>query len=156
MGAAPKSLKSRKNSKFNKMKTNKILLGGITGGVALFLLGWVIYGILLMDYMTTNYNQCMNRPMEGMVWWALILSNLALGFLLATIISWSGTTGMMAGAKKAAIIGLLLGVSLDLGFYSMTTMYNDPTAILVDVIAYIVYLAIAGGVVGWVMGMVKK
>jgi len=37
-GVAPKSLKSRKNSKFNKMKTNKILLGGITGGVV----GWVM------------------------------------------------------------------------------------------------------------------
>ncbi len=138
------------------MKTNKILLGGITGGVALFLLGWVIYGILLMDFATTNYNQCMNRPMEGMIWWALILSNLALGFLLATIFSWSGITGMMAGAKTAGIIGLLLGVSLDLSFYSMTTMYTNPTAIFVDVIAYIVYLAIAGGVVGWVMGMIKK
>jgi len=38
----------------------------------------------------------------------------------------------------------------------MTTMYTNFTAIFVDVIAYIVYLAIAGGVVGWVMGLVKK
>jgi len=138
------------------MKTNKILLGGLAGGVALFLLGWVIYGMLLMDYSTANYNQCMNRPMQGMVWWAMIVSNLALGFLLATIFSWSNTTGLMAGAKAAGIIGLLLGVSLDLGFYSMTTMYSSLTVIFVDVVAYIVYLAIAGAVIAWVMGIVKK
>ncbi len=37
------------------METNKILLGGLAGGVAFFLLGWVIYGILLMDYTMASY-----------------------------------------------------------------------------------------------------
>jgi len=144
------------NSKFKKMKTNKILVGGITGGVTLFLLGWVIYGILLMDYSTANYNQCMNKPMLDMIWWSMILSNLALGFLLATIFSWSNTTGFLAGAKTAGIIGLLLSASMDFGYYSMTTMYSNSTVIIVDIIAYTVYLAIAGAVIGWVMGVVKK
>jgi len=144
------------NSKFNKMKTNKILVGGITGGVTLFLLGWVIYGILLMNYSTANYNQCMNRPMQDMIWWSMIVSNLALGFLLATIFSWSDTTGFMAGAKTAGIIGLLLYVSMDFGYYSMTTMYVNPSVIIVDIIAYTIYLAIAGAIVAWAMGMVKK
>jgi len=147
---------SIEDSKFNKMKTNKILVGGITGGVALFLLGWVIYGILLMDYSTANYNQCMNRPMQDMIWWSMILSNLALGFLLATIFSWTNTTGFMAGAKTAGIIGLLLSASMDFGYYSMTTMYANPTVIIVDIIAYTVYMAIAGSIVAWVMGMVKE
>lgn len=138
------------------MKTKKILLGGITGGVTLFFLGWIIYGMLLMDYSTANFNQCMNRPMQEMIWWSMILANLALGFLLATIFNWSNITGMMAGAKAAGIIGLLLGISIDLGFYSMTTMYANLTVIVVDVIAYIVYLAIAGAVIAWVMGLVKK
>jgi len=144
------------NSKFNKMKTKKILVGGITGGVTLFLLGWVIYGMLLMDYSAANYNQCMNRPMQEMIWWSMILSNLALGFLLATIFSWSNTTGFMAGAKTAGITGLLLAASMDFGYYSMTTMYVNPSVIIVDIIAYTVYLAIAGAIVAWAMGMVKK
>jgi len=138
------------------MKTNKILFGGLAGGVALYLLGWLIYGILLMDYSMANYNQCLNRPMTEMIMWAMILSNFALGFLLAVIFSWSNTAGILAGAKVAGIIGLLLGISLDFGFYSMTTMYPNLTVILVDVIAYIVYLALAGAVIGWVMGKVKK
>ena len=138
------------------MQTNKILLGGVAGGVALFLLGWVIYGILLMDFASTNYNQCMNRPNMDMIWWALILSNLAFGFLLAFIFSRTGTTGFVGGAKLGAIIGILLSVSIDLGYYSMTTMYVRPSAILVDVAAYIIYIALAGAVVAWVMGLVKK
>src|SRR3989339_1194885 len=100
------------------MKTNKILLGGIIGGVSFFLLGWLIYGVLLMDYLTANYNQCAMRPMQEMIWWALVLSNLALGFLLSIVFSWSNTTGIMAGAKVAAITGLLLSLYLDLSFYA--------------------------------------
>ena len=138
------------------MQTNKILLGGLAGGVALFLLGWIIYGILLMDFASTNYNQCMNRPNMEMIWWALILSNLAYGFLIAYLFSRTGTTGFIGGAKLGAIIGILLSISIDLGYYSMTTMYVHPSAIVVDIISYTIYIAIAGAVIAWVMGMVKK
>ena len=138
------------------MKTNKILLGGIAGGVAFFLLGWLVYGMLLMDYMTANYNQCAMRPMQDMIWWAMILSNLAFGFLLSIVFSWSNTTGVMAGAKVAGIIGLLLAISIDLSFYAMSTMYSNLTAVFVDIIVYTVMSAIAGVVVAWVMGMGKK
>ena len=138
------------------MKTNKILFGGLAGGVALYLLGWVIYGMLMMDYSMANYNQCLNRPMTEMIMWAMILSSFALGFLLALVFSWSNTTGILAGAKVAGIFGLLLSISLDFGFYSMTTMYPNLQVIFVDVMAYTVYLALAGAVIGGVMGMVKK
>lgn len=137
------------------METNKILLGGLAGGVAFFLLGWVIYGILLMDYTMASYNQCNSRPMEDMVWWAMILSNLTSGLLLALIFNWSNTTGILAGAKVAAIIGLLLAISIDLSFYAMTTTFLKPGAILVDIVAYTVMSAIAGAVIAWVMGMKK-
>jgi hypothetical protein len=138
------------------MGTNKILLGGIAGGVAFFLLGWLIYGVLLMDYTTANYNQCAARPMEEMVWWAMMLSNLAFGFMLSVIFSWSNTTGMMAGAKVAGIIGLLVSFSMDLSVYSMSTMFASLTTVFVDIIAYTVMTVIVGAVVALAMGLGKK
>lgn len=137
------------------METNKILLGGLAGGVAFFLLGWVIYGILLMDFTMASYNQCNSRPMEDMVWWAMILANLTSGLLLALIFSWSKTTGILAGAKVAGIVGLLFAISIDLSFYAMTTTFLKSSAILVDIVAYTVMSAIAGAVIAWVMGMKK-
>jgi hypothetical protein len=139
-----------------KMKTNKILFGGIAGGVSFFLLGWLVYGILLMNFTKANYNQCSMRPMEEMIWWAMILSNLAFGFLLSVVCGWSNTTRFIDGAKMGAVLGLLLGLSIDLSFYSMSTMYSNLTAILVDIIAYTFMTAVAGAVVAWVMGMGKK
>jgi hypothetical protein len=133
------------------MKTNRILLGGLTGGVVFFLLGWIVYGMLLMDYMTANCKQCAARPMPEM-----ILSNMALGFLIALVLSWSETKSIMAGAKVAGIIGLLLSLSIDLSFYSMTTMYSSLIPIFVDVAAYTVMSAITGTAIVSVMGLVKK
>ncbi len=138
------------------MNTNKILLGGIAGGVAMFFLGWLIYGIVLADFMAANGNQCASRPMEEFVWWAMILSNLTAGILFAVIISWSNTSGALAGAKIGAVVGLLFGISIDASFFAMSTMFAGVIAMLVDVIAYTVMSSLGAGVVGLVMGMGKK
>ena len=67
----------------------KILRGTIFGGISNFLLGWVIYGILLMGFLSANMNQCAARPDE-MIWWALILSNLSAALLLTLFLKWFG------------------------------------------------------------------
>lgn len=138
------------------MKTNKILIGGLVGAVVFFFLGWLIYGVVLSDYMLNNYDQSLSRPEEDMIWWAMILSSLASGFLIAVILNWSNSITCMDGAKKGAILGFLLSVSLDFSFYSMSTMFLSFTPVIVDVITYVVYWAIAGAVVAYAMGLVKS
>jgi hypothetical protein len=138
------------------MKTNKILLGGIAGSVLFFLLGWIIYGILLKDFMAANYNQSVYRPMEGTIWWAMIVSNLAWGFMVSFVLNWANVTNALSGAKLAVIIGFLLAVSIDLSFYAMTTMFASLTAVIVDIIVYSVMSAIIGSTVGWIIGSGKK
>jgi hypothetical protein len=138
------------------MKANKIILGGIVGGVASFLLGWLIYGVLLMDFWTNYFNHCAERPEEEMVWWALILSNFATGFFLAFIFSWSKTKGWLAGAKIAAIAAFFMILSYDLSFYSMSTMFNSFSAVIIDIVIGTVFTAIIGAIIGLVMGMGKK
>lgn len=137
------------------MTNNKTLIGGLVGGVAFFLLGWLIYGVLLADYYAANTNQCAAKPMTDMIMWAMIVSSLASGLLVATILSWSNTSGMMAGAKIGAIVGLLFAASIDFSFYSMSTMYASLTPIFVDILVSAVYYALTGGIIAWVMGMIK-
>ena len=136
------------------MKANKILVGGIVGGVVLFLVNWLVWGILLKDYMTANYNQCfMNKEM---IWWALIVSNLVGGILFSTVFSWAGTNGILEGAKQAAILGFLFSAFLDLQFYSMSSMYNGLGVVVLDIILSAVVFGIGGAAVAWSMGLVKK
>lgn len=138
------------------MTTNKILLGGLAGAVTLFILKWIVYGVLLIDWITANLNPCIMRQMNDYIIWAMILATFAFGFLLSIIFSWSNTTGIVKGAKVAGIIGLLYSISVDFTLYGTSTRFNNLTAVFVSVIANAVMWVIAGAIVGWVMGLGKK
>jgi hypothetical protein len=106
--------------------------------------------------MTANYNQCATKPMEEMVWWAILLSNFVSGFLLAIIFSWTNTTGWMAVVKIAGIVAFLMIASFDLSMYSMSTMFGSLSVVFMDIIISTVFTVIIGAVIGLVMGMGKK
>ncbi|MCG6190718.1 DUF1761 family protein [Maribellus maritimus] len=124
----------------------KILRGTIFGGIAFFFLGWVVYGMLLADFMAAHSDASLNRPDDQMIWWAMILSNLVLGLLVTLVLKWSGATSIADGIKTGAIFGFLMGLTMDLMMYSMTTQY-DLTVVFVDVIVYTILLAIIGLVI---------
>jgi hypothetical protein len=133
----------------------KILRGTLIGGVVFFLLGWLVYGILLADFMMSNYNQCPNRPMEEMIWWAMLLSNLIYAFFLTLILKWSGAKGLIDGLKTGALVGFLFAATIDLSFYSMTTMFNSFGALLVDLIVSTFMATIIGVVIVLLWGKEK-
>ena len=91
----------------------KILKGTIFGGVVMLILGWVIFAVLLGNFMEANSNTCASRPMEEIIWWAIILSNLILALLLTLILNWSGAKGVADGIKTGALFGLLLSLTMD-------------------------------------------
>jgi len=122
----------------------RILKGTLIGGIVFFLLGWLVYGILLADFMASNYNQCPNRSMEEMIWWSMILSNLIYAYLLTLILKWSGAKGLIDGVKTGALVGLLFAAAIDFSIYSMTTMFNSIGTLIIDVIVSTVITAIIG------------
>ena len=63
---------------------------------------------------------------------------------------------MMSGAKVGAILGLLIAIWMDMNFYAMSTMYTSINPIIVDILVSAVYFALGGGIIAWVMGMVKS
>lgn len=138
------------------MKISKILFGGLAGTVTILVLSWLTYVILLKDFIAANYNQSAMRPMDDQIIWALILSYLSIGFMLAIIFSWTNTKGIIAGAKVGAIIGLLMAIYCDTTWHFLSTMFLNTTAVFVDIIIGTVLATIGGGVIGLVMGLGKK
>ncbi len=132
------------------MKTNKILIAGIAGGATFFILGWLIYGMILSSYMQSQSNPAIMRPMSEMKWWALIISNLAQGFLFAIVYDWSNVKTLSSGAGKGAILGLILAIAMDLGLYSMYTMFSGLSPVVIDAVASVVMFTVTGAVVGWI------
>ena len=138
------------------MSIKKIAIAGIAGGVVYFLLGWLVYGILLKDFYAAHMNNCAMRPETDMIWWAMIAANIMWGIFIAYIFNrWANITTLSAGLSAGAILFLLLGLAFSLGFYAYTTMYSDMTGMIADIAIGTAMGAIVGGVVGLVLGKVK-
>lgn len=133
----------------------KILRGTIFGGISYFLLGWLVYGILLMGFMSANMNQCAARSDGSMVWWAIILSNFSAALFLTLILKWFGAKGIQDGLKIGALFGLLSAMTVSLSSWSMTTIYNNLGVLIVDILASTVLFAITGMIIVLTWGKEK-
>ena len=131
---------------------NRVLWATLAGGVASYLLGWLIYGILLRD-MTSMYGSAtgvQKTDMRDM--WALILGNFSIAYLLVHIFTrWANISTLQAGATTGALLGFLIWLSVDLIMFGTTNVYS-LTGVVVDVIVSTVMGAVSGGVIGWVLG----
>jgi len=134
----------------------KILRGTVFGAIAYFLIGWLVWGILLMDFLSGNMNQCANRPDNGMIWWAIIASNFVLALLLTLVLDWAKAKSITDGLKYGALFGLLYTLSFSLSSWSMTTMYTNIGALLTDTLASTVVMALIGMVIVLTWGKEKQ
>jgi hypothetical protein len=130
------------------MNIQKIVLATLAGFVALFGLGYVIYVLLFPDvrYSTAAAEGLLREYFPGIIAFEVLY-----GLLLALIASWSGTTSFNAGLRKGAIVGLILGLCTGLWEYS-TTSYYVINVVWWEAITFAVRFAVAGGLVGWVLG----
>jgi hypothetical protein len=133
------------------MNTNKILVAGLIGGVFSFFFGWLIFGFLLKDMMPSGMASVL-RPEADMIMWAMIVSNLVWGLLMAFIfVQWASIATWMSGAKAGAILGLLIATAYDMNFYAMSTMFTLQDVVM-DIIINTLFVAVMGAVVGWWLG----
>jgi hypothetical protein len=137
------------------MDIKKLFIGGIAGGVAYFLLGWLIYGILLMDFMNNHSGTAGNVARAVPDYMYLIIGNLAMGFLMTYIFIKANVTGMSAGIITGGILGLLTSVGYDCITYATTTTVSK-TAMAADVVATTVMTAVVGGIIAILIGLLTK
>lgn len=138
------------------MINSKLMIATVAGAVVYFLLGWLVYGILLMDFFTNNtiFYEGLNKEMPDLL--ILFISNLFTAFLVAFICQhWANKTTLMDGLQVGVFLFFLMGTALDLMFYSTMNMHT-PLALVVDIAVYTVMGGIIGAVVGWVLGTGKK
>lgn len=136
----------------------KMLLAGLAAGVTGFLLGWVLFGMLLMGYYEANmieYEGLM-KPEDDMRLGVLFLGNLLFGLLVAWACWRMGREDALGGLRTGAVIGLLVYGSMALFFLSMWNLYANNTIVVVDILANTVWTAGMGLVAGFVLGTGKK
>jgi hypothetical protein len=136
------------------MNTKNFLLGGIVGGVAYFLLGWLFYGNLMATFFHDHPGTATNvdRLMDHFEWWALILGNLLSGFLIAYVFGKSGVASITTGLITGGILGFLMSSSIDCIMYGTTNVWSKK-GMAADIVTFTIMSAIVGAIVGAIMGM---
>jgi hypothetical protein len=127
------------------MNTTKIFIGGIAAAVIYFLLGYLIYGILLANYMR-SFVPGVDRSMDTLVFWALIVGNLFFGFAISYAVNRSGAS-VVSGIATGFIIGFLFSAGFDFTMYA-TSHSISLHQVAADAIAFTIISAIAGAVAG--------
>ncbi len=136
----------------------RVLAATVAGGVTFFILGFVIYGLILDEMvMKPNLNTYPGLMNETPVWAPLILANLVSAFLLAFIFDkWASISTFMGGLQGGAIVWFLISLSFQLMFLAFWNLSKNYTPHIADVIGSTVLGAVGGGVIGAVLGLMKK
>lgn len=136
----------------------RVLAATVAGGIAFFVLGFVIYGLIL-DPMVMKPNMVIYAGLmkETPTWIPLILANFVSAFLLAYIFDkWASISTFIGGLKGGAIVWFLISLAYQLMFVAFMNLSKNYIPPIADVAGAIIMGAIGGGVIGQVLGMMKK
>ena len=120
------------------MSLKDCVVRSVSAGLALFVLGWVIYGFLIEP----------SGMAEAPIVWAVAVGSLLSGGLLALVLGWKGASGTADGAKAGGVFGLLM--ELAYGTLAHGTMMAGPALgdVIRDGVVALVMYGIAGAIVG--------
>ena len=135
------------------MFSKQNLLATLAGTVAMFLLGYLIWGIATQDFMEQHSLVDVMKSDEEMNMLYIFLGNLFGAFALSTIYGkWArGHHSAGQGFQFGAWVGFLIGVGMGLVWLGTSNMM-DSTGHAVEAILDIIYY----GLVGMVIALVYK
>jgi len=119
----------------------KLIISTVVVGIVLFLLGWVIYGMLFADFFKEYFGH-MQRSETDMKIWAFALANFGQAFMMYLIYSkgYQGGSPVMEGIKFGILIGLFWTIPYVLFTWGgMTVKYQG---VVVD------------GIIGFIMTLI--
>lgn len=130
----------------------KLIISTIVTAIVLFILGWIIYGIILMEYFQVHMGHLI-RPEHDYKVWAYAVGNLLQALMLSVIYSkffMKGVSPAKEGLTFGFIIGLLL--ALPYVFYYWGGMKVTWQPVLLNGVLMGIMIVIAGLVIGLVYG----
>jgi len=121
-----------------------------------FLIGWLVFGILLMDwYMAHSYAEAKAIMKPEPVIWMIGVGNLLYGLLLAYVCELGKVQTATKGAIVCGIVTFLMMSTIDLYFLAQMKLFGKQAA-MVDIAANTVIGLLLGAFLGWWMGRGTK
>src|SRR5688572_20630386 len=86
------------------------VLGAVVGGIVMFLLGFLFFGVLLADFFKANTIVYPGLLKDPPVIALIFLFNLVWAWLISWVLEFAGRSGWGEGARAGAIIMFLIAL----------------------------------------------
>jgi len=132
-------------------ETKKMILAWLGAFVAMFLLSYLWYGVLMSEFYAKYYSE-VNLPMEDFSMKLIIVGYLIQAYLLAYIfpIGFGGGSVVKEGLRFGVILGSLFALP---GAFIFAAVYKMPLeGNIVDAIYHIVEFSVGGIVIAKIYG----
>jgi len=134
----------------------KIIIAALITAIVNFLLGWLVFGVILMDFYKSNTVQYdgLMKEMPNLLF--IFLSGLLYGFLFAFIFEkWARIRTFGRGFTAGLLLGFLIMTGFDLYFLAGMNLFNWKL-VITDILVNTIFSGILGGVTGFILGFNKK
>ncbi|MFK0730634.1 MAG: hypothetical protein ACIWVG_05600 [Gloeotrichia echinulata HAB0833] len=141
------------------MNKNFFLTGLLTTVVNL-LLNVAAYLFILKDFyqshpaVSEEFMKQLHRPPEQLIVWAMVVTSLAMGFLITTVMKWSGAVSFSSGLKFGFLFAFLFWSSINFGLYASSNFFSQASG-FTDTACSVASMTISGAVAAWMLGRGK-
>jgi hypothetical protein len=136
----------------------RVLAATVAGGLVFYVLGFVLFGIILDPVMKNYMNEIpglMKTPMPDLIF--LPLWNLSMAFLFAIVFEkWAGIRTFRGGLNAGFILMLIVTFIIDFNYIAFMNIFKGPVGVIIDIVAATALGTLAAGVVGAVLGLMNK
>jgi len=129
----------------------RIILAILSGSIAVFVIGFLFYVVLLGGFYEANLGTAPGVVREVPVPWALVISQLGLASVLTYVLVNADVRSAFGGLRAGAAFGLLYGIAISFDLFAVTNWSNVNVA-LVEPLVTAARMAAVGSLVGWVLG----
>jgi uncharacterized membrane protein len=138
------------------MDTRRMLIGTLVGGVALLILGYLIFDLAFAAFYAANAGSATGVQRDAQLLWAVALGSLSYAALITLAMAGStGSSTMRAGIQRGAAVGFLLWLTADFTVYGITNIAN-LTRTIADPLLELLRGGIAGGIIAAVLARIAK
>jgi hypothetical protein len=133
----------------------KLIISTVVVGIVLFLLGWLFYGVLLVEYLKPYYG-FLWRSETDMKIWAYALSSIVQAFMLYLIYTkgYKGGAPIAEGIRFGIYMSIFWGLPFALGFWAGVKV--SYKAVAVDAIVGMAMMFIACILTAVIHGKTQK
>lgn len=133
----------------------KSIIAAIIGAISFFILAWLVFGWLMIDFYLSNIISYSGLVKDPPVIWSLFVHGLSIATLLSFMFDKMGVRGFGKGFLLSLWVGFLITLYFYTFIYASLNLYTTKR-IVVDLVVNSIFIAVIGGIIARSFGALNK